>query len=607
MHIIASLASSVLPVVVSHPLWTLPTSLPDGIHSAVPSTCNSEAPKFTNTMLIRSNAALVCSLMMFMNQMSLTLGKEMCLNIPMVILPLLERASAIGNHSTVQTSAFETLSELALCTGCSDIFSLLTANFDYIMDQVYLQLQRHSKDRTPVSRALMGAVAVVLQIVVRDNAFDQAYVPIVCRVLNCVLNYSDRVSNPKASYTITFDTVCVLRSINAFMESSIDAQNPTSACPGSASLEEQPDWLARLDIELEMNSAGCFDDDDESPFIEQNDHDAVESQEQPPSPTTEWDTGNGSCSIDCTKEILAINAILKRCTYLLCHPDLHMQVLCCETVLSGLKSLGKIGSYRKLLHGESTSNPLLPAIAEHWSSISGRLQSTSSQLHSNKTMSRSELSIRHMMAKDQVESLSEASLIVLLSKLLEIVSELCFISDGFFTDRFESNVFPILAILLGDSIPAEMNSLLKNEPQSSSFWESRRTVLGPVLQCIKSVFRSSCKDALAGLISSIGTILLPLLSCEGDLGDSVVDVLKALAEVDCDNLWRPIHKLSREPFPINPLGHIGNLNSEPYVGSTVVCCVKPPMKFRTDSSKIMAQRATNLLEFMRQLPEQDIH
>ena len=103
------------------------------------------------------------------------------------------------------------------------------------------------------------------------------------------------------------------------------------------------------------------------------------------------------------------------------------------------------------MHGESASNPLLPAIAEFWPSVIARLRSASYSLSTANKLSRSELSIRHVISSDQEQGPTRAEEEVLLSKLFVIVSELCLGSDGFFADRFENDVYPIIAALIGMS------------------------------------------------------------------------------------------------------------------------------------------------------------
>lgn len=587
-RILNSLASAVLPVIVSHPLWTLPTTLPDSddIDSA-PSTVN-----------IRSNSLLVCQLMRFISRFATSLGTDMRLNMPTILLPLLERASAIGNHSTVQICAFETISDVAMATGYSDAFELFADNFDYISDHVTLQLKRHSKERTSASRSLMGVIDVILRCAVRGDRVDQSHVPLVSNILACVLNHFDRLND--LSRIASPDTVCVLQSINKFMETSIDSRTEFHC----ESLFIEPmqcyDWKKRSDLGLEGGSSGTNDDDDGNMFDLCDNEDEVHVDKELPHPNENRTTESSpDVAAEFAHEIATINGIAKRCSYLLCHRDLRMQVLCIDTLLSGFRSLGKIGAYCRLKQGESASNPLLPSIAEHWPSVLARLKETSSKLRSKKTLSLAELSIRHMMAADQEKSPSDASLIVLLSKLLDIISELSAISDGFFAGRFENDVYPILASIMGYTIPSELDCARKNESPRPSLSIKRRSALTPIIICLKSVYQSSCKEALAGLISSCGTILLPLLAHEGDIGEDAVDVLKAMLTVDSDVLWRQIHNLSGRQFPRQSLDPVADGSG--LENCSAVVTNRPALEFKAASSALMASRASELLEFIENL------
>ena len=588
-----TLAAAILPIVVSHPLWTLPTKLQHDSYITIKKGNNGNIHAVESTT-IRSNAILVCALMRFICIYAKCLGEDMRVNMPTILLPLLQRASSIGNHSTVQASSFESISCIALSSGYCDIFSLLKDNFDYIMDHISLELRRHSKQRTPASRSLMGVIDVVLRYSVCDDHFDHGRVQIVGHILKCILHYFDRLNNLHTSEIQALDTMCVFRSINAFMDSSIDARIKVKDGVLSMVIEEH--WKARLDI-LDVNLASCDNtSDNENTFIQSDDSNVHSEENEIEVNTKEIN----NVATDFVEEIESINGILKRGTYIICHPDMRVVVLGLETLLCGFRSLGKISAYCKSVEGEAASNPLLPSIAEHWPSILARLKETSAGLHSKKMLSLSELSIRHMMAADQTPDPSDTSLVVLLSKLLNIVSELCTVSDGFFAGRFERDVYPLLALILGDVIPVEIDRVVKNSEKDSYHREKRYSALDPILKCIKSVYKSSCKRALAGLIFSCGTILLPLLAHTGNTGDEVMSVLKAMLEVDCDALWRPIYKLSGEAFPHNPL-----FDDEDREDKTTH--YKYAMQLKAGYSTIMAQRAKRLLQFIEQLSDQEIY
>jgi hypothetical protein len=356
------------------------------------------------------------------------------------------------------------------------------------------------------------------------------------------------------------------------------------------------DWKKRSDLGLENGSGIHYDDDGK--LISSDDEDGLNDVEEEPHPTNT--NAENDAVAEFANEIATINGIAKRCSYLLCHQDLRMQVLCIDTLLSGFRSLGKVGAYCRSKQGESASNPLLPSIAEHWPSVLARLKETSSKLRSKKMLSLAELSIRHMMAADQEKSPTDVSLIVLLSKLLEIVTELCVISDGFFAGRFQNDVYPILAKIMGDTIPSEMDHARTNSSLRPSLSTKRRSALNTVLTCLKVVYRSSCKEALAGLIPSCGTILLPLLAHEGDIGEDVVDVLKAMIAVDSDVLCRQLNNLSGNKNPRQPLDHVHS-GSHRQENCTTVTTNSPLLKFSMASSAIMAKRASLLLEFIEQL------
>ena len=586
-HILTSLASAVLPVIVSQPLWALPTSLPDEAASVSPQKFIREVSHSSDAM--GSNSVLVCTLMGFISTVAKCLGEDMRLNMPIILLPLLERVSTLGNHSAVQSRAYETIYSVALSSGYTDVFSLLADNFDYIMDSISLRLRRHSKDRTAAPRSLMGVIDVVLKCVVRDEILDPSLVPFVAHVLDCVLNNFDRLNSPSSMTQIqSFDMIFVFQSIVTFMATSIKLQTQSSTQHVSIESEEYYDQKNAAD-----SSIGCQDSDDENLFIqsvgtETPDDDDTESQSK-----VNGEDVTANKPLRFGKETASIIEISKRCTYLICHPDLRMQVLCINTLSAGFQSLGRIGAYNRNLEGESASNPLLPAIAEYWPSIFSRLKETSSKLHSKKLMSRSELSIRHMMAADQVKSPSDASLIVMLAKLLGVASDLCTISDGFFAGRFENDVYPVLATILGDEIPTEMNK------SSRLATLNKHSIIDSILECLECVYKSSCKDALAGLISSCGTIILPLLAHRSHTGDKVVNVLKAMIKVDCDILWRQIYKLSGEP-----LDQLEDSKKEAFNKDSVVS--KVGVQSMSVSTTIMARRAKLLLEFMKELREQKI-
>ncbi|KAL7531629.1 hypothetical protein ACHAXR_009215 [Thalassiosira sp. AJA248-18] len=618
LHILSSLASSVLPVIVSGPLWTLPTSL--GMHTGTSSSDTSALANGAQTdgqlkfdrlrskgmtsaqsaTIMNSNAILISVLMGFICQFTNALGDKIRLHLPTILFPLLERASPIGNHSFVQRAAFATLWEISVSVGCKDISSLLAFNFDYLVDIISLRLRKCAREQTPMERSLMGVVDVILRSLVHhggatSNARDgemplaSGHVTMVGHMLKCILSHFDRQSY--MNNLSVFDTVSVFRSMGTFMDASIEIYISNKADAALKTPEtEVHDWFQRLDFELDMGSAGYTDDNDSNEmFGELDNNEGNEPTDEVPQVQ---DSPDDQGETDFVHEIESIDAATSSV----------MQISKSnETMLSGFQSLGKIGSFRRKLRGESASNPLLPAIAEFWPTIIARLRSALASLVSVNRLSRSDLSIRHMMATDQEQGPSRASLEVLISKLIMIISEFCISSDGFFVDRFENDMYPILAKLMQDILPRDRKNMGFACPPTSLAQQNHSLVL-PILHCFKCTFESSCGDGLAVLIPSAGTMLFPLLSFDGPIGDGAMAAVKAMLAVDCDALWRGLLALSGKSFPCNPITK-SDLRSKSVTAVTVSVACSHRMK---DYDHTLSQKACELLDFIEGLHEQPV-
>jgi len=588
--------------------------------------------------IMNSNAILISTLMGFLCQLARALGDSVKLQLPTILFPLLERASPIGNHSYVQRAAFACLWKISRSVGYRNISCLLASNFDYLVDILSLRLCKHAREQSALERSLFGVVNVILQSAISrvrpassdvengDEPLFMGHVAMVEHMLNCLLGHFDRQSYNMDNLSL-FDTVSVFRSMNTFMDASIDvfiSNNKDGAAPIIP--EEDNDdgcFLRRLDFELSIESTGCSEDIDSNDdiFGQQAPYEEGDPTKQaPPFPNSDHSSNNDEAdeTSDFVQEICAINGILSRCCYLLCNADLRIQVLCCETILSGFRSLGKVGSFRKNLHGKFGSiNPLLPAIAEFWPSIAARLRSASASLTSANRLSRSDLlSIRHVMATDQPEhgAPSKSSLEVLISKLLLILSELCSSEDGFFADRFENDAYPIVAGLMQDILPEDGNGsggrhFPGQQPPSSLFAKSKHSLVLPIVHCLTCTFESSCRYGLTNLILSAGTMLFPLLSDTGPIGDAALVALKAMLLVDRDALWRGLLTLSGRAFPCHPMIRSSVITitnkAVPAFNDVKDLCVASSQRLKYHD-RTLSLRAGDLLDFIERLPEQPI-
>lgn len=543
--VLSSLASSVFALIVSEPLWTLRTTLDGQQKSASKSVVKSvgfgdsvSVCEDTSITVINANAILHCTLLGFICQFARVLGQDIKLHLPIILLPLLEKASHIGNHSYVQNLAVSSLVVVSKAANCSDMYSFVATNFDYLLDAISIRVRKHAKERTIMPRSLMGVINVVIRSVIHHGniASDvgSSHLSLVDHILTCLLHYFDRQYDVFMNQQSYLDTVCVFRSIISFVDESIAEQSLNNV--QSISLESDGQstngWLQRLDDELKLGHSGYLEDNNTHLNAEE-DEDSITS-----------DNITDVKVIEYANEIRTVNAILSRCSYLVCTENIKIQILGCETILAGFRCLWKIGAFRASQQGESASNPLLPAISELWPTIIRRLRAASVSYASSTRNFVNSLPIRHIMAKDQNFGAAQATVEALISKYLEIISDLCTLSDGFFADRFENDVYPVIAQLL-QSIERG-NCLLEEHPSK------RHVLLLSVLDCLRHTFESNCGRELVSLIPTCGSMLFPLLS-DDHIGDAIVETIKVVLKIDCGSLWRGLHILSGRSSPQNPL------------------------------------------------------
>lgn len=604
-HVLTSLASSVFPVIVSDPLWNLPTAL-----EGEPKTTKSPSFSNKNAMIermggglrecenssiksINANAILLCTLIGFISQFARVLGKDIKLHLPIILLPLLERASGIGNHAYVQNCAVTSLGVVSESADCSGVYCFVATNFDYLLDAVSIRVRKYAKERSTLPRSMMGVIDLVLRSAICSGTMG-SHLSIVDHMLTCLLNYFDRQYDAVLSQQSYLDTICVFRSIISFVDESITEQTGSislSTCLDlNKHVNEVNGWVHRLDDELKLGPTVYLSDGDGGPVDQANNC----QEDEDGSPNDNDDHTTKHKKIDYTEEIRTVNAVLSRCSYLISSDILKIQMLGCEPILAGFRCLWKIGTLRTSQQGESASNPLLPAIAQLWPTIIRRLRAASSLYASLRRKPQHNLPLRHAIAKDQDFS-SAQTCAALISKYLEIIAELCNISDGFFSDRFENDVYPILARLLESD---ERGNLLLEDCRHSLSAKPHSFLLS-VLLCLKLTFESSCGRDLAGLIPSSGSMILPLLS-DDHIGDAAVETIKAMLKVDSDALWRGLHKLSARSFPCNPLHRILPTTSDELL-------VSPSQHgLHKDVCITAIRNAEKLLSFIDSLAEQPV-
>jgi hypothetical protein len=194
-----------------------------------------------------------------------------------------------------------------------------------------------------------------------------------------------------------------------------------------------------------------------------------------------------------------------------------------------------------------------------------------------------------------------------LAKLTSLIAAMSEGSGEFIAGRFKNEVWPVLSMQLAFLVDKQdrANRLLESSKENrwdvvlvtksnaamTTFQDSEKSLILAIMDCLVRVFRvPDCGKALAGLVSSIGAVILPFLDNDEKVSALTLEALKTIAGVDCDALWRPLLHLSGRGIPSNPL------NSSK---SQLMTFKKPDSLLQP-----LAAKATELVEYIETLSEQ---
>jgi hypothetical protein len=186
-----SLAQAILPIVVSDPLWNLPTLLHNvdyhsGIERSSVSAQNLIQSGAVDDLMVntvsasalKGNAALVCSLIGIVSTTVELLSNDTHSFLPVILYPLSEKASS-QNHSQVQHSATISLHQVAVACEMGSIKNLVHQNFDYLFGVMLSRTGLPGGHQTGDGTGFPTIVPSIVQIVLRnavdtDRAKDEA-------------------------------------------------------------------------------------------------------------------------------------------------------------------------------------------------------------------------------------------------------------------------------------------------------------------------------------------------------------------------------------------------------------------------------------------------
>ncbi len=219
-------------------------------------------------------------------------------------------------------------------------------------------------------------------------------------------------------------------------------------------------------------------------------------------------------------------------------------------------------------------NPLFETASKYWFPLQSRFQATAQ-------------SLLRIDNNDDTALIHSGYLLSSLLNIISILSELC---DGFISDRFQNTIFPhmskLLDFLLGKILDTNSgntiarNSLLRKEDDIT---------LNALLDCTCRVFLANGSH-LSTMVPIVGSIILPFVGLNGASGLSAMEAMKALVRVDSDCLWRALLQASGTPIPARPLLPL-SLQSQ---------------TMHSNPKSFLSTRCLEIINFVYELPEQDI-
>ena len=635
LGILSDLASSILPIIISSPLYDLPTC---SSHDAakvpietvdlrqgkdlVANTNRREGSRVVSSAALRGNASLTFHLLGLTNTIFDLLGSAVHCFLPVVLYPILENIG-LRSVSMNQEMAIFVLETLATHCEYGNVTDLLTRNMDHLLGTLMGRIRvpgGHSLGKTDLDDGTVTVVSTVtamlrlatVSIQNQQRCMQSDGGPsILSYMQELVTALTGRFDRQAAKSMDSQDTVTVFvqlfdAALN-YLYCWYDTSTVSIKYPVGSELPTKP-WLALLDPFRAEEGKALTPETGFKLLRDEN----REATNPPPGTTGRMITVN---------ETIFVEYLMSRCCFLLSHSSLSVQVQSCDALIHGFEFLGLVAKRYCPNPDEPNgpSNAILRQVSKSWPTISTRLKATSSSVHVSKGTSL-------LVA---IPSLSQPRVPfpanlghqrVFLSRVFELVAVMTECADDFMATRFRHDVWPCMGQVLENYATCRQNSLRNERPSSSSSLlaartsrsgarnrhypktsDSERNLIVAAIHCLSRVYQHRPAGlALGGLIPSTGVILFPFLNDDDTIESLCMAALKNMILIDCDALFRLLLEMSGRGLPLCPFGALENTTwkDEGFKGARLA-----PSQA---SSNKLTQRANELIKFIESLPEQPL-
>jgi len=600
---------------------------------------------------LSGNAVFISALLDIVNVTADLLGEGIITFLPIVLYSVVEKASPVHHHH-VRQSALETLGRLAKADGYSNLSIFLAKHFDYLVDSLIGALRQEFVLQPGEDLFCSGIIDYLLRAVGKSweqnsSYINVAHVSLLAELLDHVLvAYDDsaiRARNDMQGHAALsllkiFDAAIFplhAAIADTHRKCELDDENTDGE---KWPIEVKEPWFTSL-AEFKLDGDPSDDDDDDNSdalhvLSEDNfrrDHKIREEANRDDrgikdsaSMTNQDDSGGPIQETAWVASVIAASSsILSRCCYLLSVPDLKVERAACKSIISALRLLALAEeAQRKNAEEEGkVGNVLFMSISSVWPSIHQRLKMISQQFRAKDNDTTTIIvSASQPRSRDTAPFHDK----VFIAELFELIGCICELSGDFMTSRFEQDVWPIFAELIGhevmlrerrrigDSGNKKMSATRKaiacaNHCENTMSDDDRKQQMAllAMLRCTSQSLHPRVIGAgLIGLVPQVGTLILPLLSCEGQVGDASEEVVKALLILDCDALWRPLLDLCGGRVQPRPYKSRSKLSGTPRDDNNACSAAAIVTTDRKTANSSLMRRAMALSKFANTLDEQ---
>ncbi|CAB9502900.1 expressed unknown protein [Seminavis robusta] len=623
------LATSILPIIVSSPLWDLTLTEPelkDSPQQDQPLIDRPGALALTDDSFsagaLRGNACLIHGLIGIVQTVTELLRVEASSLLAMVLPPLFEKAT-IARAEYVRAGARAALESVAISVGYTTMAGMINENMSVVASSILAKLRLPGGVSSfPAGKMnsdifdTAHTIQMMLELAIRGSGAtgeredrDILYIDRqnISYVIELVMTLTERYDclGSKGSHESDKSLTIVHAYESAFRFANHAYRTKESAARRSLEKSHASDpnpWLEQLEpfralhsVPIEVNDG--LEGDVLSPkdgfeaYRNSNDREE-QGTEQKEHPKDNHD-------IVSNHEIRFVSMLVSRCTFFLSNYSLKLQIDSCTAMAEGFRFLAIVALICKDPENK-TGTAILRQVNDAWPAIHARLVALTSEIRASRARS-IVIAQRHSAIPTFYATEDVSTKRVFLSKLFDLIAIMAECSKEFIASRMQNDVFPLLGELLGDFV-TNSSDLRESRRDGQAFsghihprQPSETLLIVAMLTCFSKLFdRGVCGRSLAGFVPSVGTMILPFL------GDAHVETSKAcettirqMVRIDCDALWRPLVQLSGGIVAVPKPGE-----SHPTSNTSVVA--------NASSQTSLQHRAAELVMFINSLPEQPL-